>query len=67
MRCKMDNLNIDFKGLLPFVADSFSKVYGEEYHDIILQRLNNTIIIPYYDIEGLDDYIYYIEICKKRE
>lgn len=63
----MDNLSIDFKRLLPFAINAFTKVYGEEYHNIIFQRINNTIIIPYHDIEGLNDYISYIKRCKRRE
>ena len=63
----MDNLNIDFKKLLPFVVDSFSKVYGKEYYDIIFKKINRAVIIPYYDIEGLQDYISYVERCKRRE
>jgi len=63
----MDNLSIDFKRLLPFAINAFAKVYGEEYHNIIFQRINNTIIIPYHDIEGLNDYISYIKRCKRRE
>ena len=63
----MDNLNIYLKEILPFVIDAFTKVYGEEYHDIIFQRINNAVIIPYYDIEGLSGYIPYIKSCKRRE
>ena len=63
----MVNLSIDFKRLLPFVVDAFTKVYGEEYHDIIFQRINNALIIPYYDIIGLNDYISCIKNCKRRE
>ena len=67
MRHKMDNLSIDFKKLLPFAVNAFTKVYGEEYQDIIFQRINNALIIPYYDIEGLSNYIFYIKSCKRRE
>ncbi len=63
----MVNLSIDFKRLLPFVVDAFTKVYGEEYRDIIFQRINNAVIIPYYDIIGLNDYILCIKSCKRRE
>lgn len=63
----MDILNINFKKLLPYVIDAFTKVYGEEYHDIIEERLNKAIIIQYYDISGLRNYIYSIENYKKRE
>lgn len=63
----MDNLSIDFKKLLPFAVDAFTKVYGDEYRDIIFQRINNAVIIPYHDIEGLSDYISYIKRCKRRE
>ncbi len=63
----MDSLNIDFKRLLPYVVDAFTKVYGQEYHDIILRKINNAIIVPYYDIEGLSNYLLYIKKCKRRE
>ena len=63
----MINLSIDFKRLLPFVVDAFTKVYGEEYQDIISQRINNALIIPYYNIIGLNDYISCIKRCKRRE
>ena len=63
----MDNLSIDFKKLLPFAVDAFTKVYGDEYRDIIFQRINNAVIIPYHDIEGLSDYISYIKRCKRCE
>ena len=63
----MINLSIDFKRLLPFVVDAFTKVYGEEYQDIIFQRINNALIIPYYNIIGLNDYISCIKRCKRRE
>ena len=67
MRYKLVNLSIDFKRLLPFVVDAFTKVYGEEYQDIIFQRINNALIIPYYNIIGLNDYISCIKRCKRRE
>lgn len=63
----MDNLCIEFKKLLPFAIDAFTKVYGEEYHDVVLKRLNKAVIVQYYDIEGLDDYLSYIKSCKRRE
>ncbi len=63
----MVNLSIDFEKILPFVVDAYTKVYGEEYRDIVFQRINNAAIIPYYDIEGLDDYLSGIKRCKRRE
>ena len=63
----MDKLGLELKKILPYVIDAYSNVYGEEYRDIISQRINNAIIIPYYDIEGLDDYLSSIKRCKKRE
>lgn len=63
----MDKLNINFKNLLPHVIDAFTAIYGEEYRDIIKKRINNNLIIYYYDIEGLNDYISYIKTCKRRE
>ena len=63
----MVDLNIDFKRLLPYVIDAFSNVYGEEYHDIISERINNAIIIQYHDCEGLRDYLLRIDVYKRRQ
>lgn len=63
----MNKLNIDFNALLPYVIDAFSKVYGEEYRDIISKKLSSAVMFQYYDIEGLNNYILNIKICKRRE
>ena len=54
-------MDIDFKSLLPYVIDAFSLVYGNEYRSIISQKINNAVIVLYYDIEGLNDYILYLK------
>lgn len=63
----MINLNINIKKLIPIVIDIFTEVYGIEYRDIIEKRINNALIILYYDIEGLSNYISFIKRCKRRE
>lgn len=63
----MDNLSIDLKKVLPFVIEAFTFVYGEEYRDIISDKINNAIIIQRYNIENFREYISYIEECQKRE
>ena len=63
----MDNLNIDFNELFPHVVDAYTEVYGSEYHQLILEKLDRTLIIPYLDFEGLSDYVAYIKRCKARE
>ena len=55
------------KSLIPFVAEAYTHVLGEEFEDIIKKRLNNAMIIPYYDVEGLYDYLKDIKRCKRRE
>lgn len=63
----MDNLTINFKKLLPYIIRAFTEVYGEEYYDTISKKINRAIMISYYDIEGLETYISYVEQCKRRE
>lgn len=63
----MDKLNIDFNSLLPYVIDAFSSVYGNEYRSIISQKIKNTVIVSYHDLEGLNDYVSYLKRCKARE
>lgn len=55
------------KSLIPYVAEAFTHVYGEEFKDVINQKLNNAIMFPYYDIEGLNDYLFSIMSCKRCE
>jgi len=63
----MDKLNIDFRSLFSYIIDAFTQIYGEEYRSIISKKINNALIISYYDIEGLHSYLSYIKNCKKSE
>lgn len=63
----MDKLNIDFKGLLPYIVDAFTAVYGEEYRTIISQKVNKTLIISYHDVEGIEGYVRHLRRCKEKE
>ena len=63
----MDRININFKEVMPHVINAYSKVFGEEYRDIIETKLNNAKIIYYLDINGLDYYLNYIRNSKKFE
>lgn len=63
----MDELKIDLYSLLPYVIDAFSLVYGEEYRSIISKKENHVVIVQYFDIVGLENYIYFIKRCKARE
>lgn len=60
-------LDIDFNSLLPYVIDAYSFVYGEEYRSIISKKVRNTVILFYNDVEGLNNYLEYLERCKRRE
>lgn len=58
---------IDFKSLLPHVIQAYTEVFGEEYHELISDKINSSIIIPYNDIEGLEAYIDFRKSKKKEE
>lgn len=60
-------LDIDFNSLLPYVIDAYTFVYGEEYRSIISKKVRNTLILFYNDVEGLNNYLEYLERCKRRE
>lgn len=53
--------------LLPYVIDAYSHVYGEEYRQLINDRVNSACINVYEDVDGLDNYVSYLIACKKRE
>lgn len=55
----MDNFlrNLDATNVirdnLPKIIEVFIEFYGEEYRDLVTEKLNNTIILGYYDSETL--------------
>ncbi len=59
--------NIDFKSLQPYVIEAFTHVYGEEFREVVTDRVNKGIINLYHDVEGLKDYLSFIKICKQKE
>ena len=67
MRCAMFDLDIDFDSAIPHVIDAFTHVFGEEYRDIITERVNRTTIIYYKDPTHINGYISHLKRCKKRE
>lgn len=63
----MDLLHIDFKRFYPDIINAYSKVYGEEYRDLISNQVRNTQLLYSYDLGGIEDYISYLKTCKARE
>ena len=63
----MNLLDIDFQSIRTPIIDAFTFVYGEKYRDIISKKINNTYFISYFDIDGMESYVYYLRNCKGKE
>lgn len=63
----MDHLQINFKELIPYVIEGFTVVCGEEYHDMIEEKLNNLTILDYVDVDGIESYVWYLKDIKSKE
>ena len=63
----MDHLQINFKELIPYVIEGFTAVCGEEYHDMIEEKLNNLTILDYVDVDGIESYVWYLKDIKSKE
>lgn len=64
----MNILDINISDSLPYVVDAFANVYGEEYRDVITDRIyNKTYFFTYNNIDGISDYLYFLRSCKARE
>ena len=63
----MNILNIDVKDYIPNVIEAYIKVFGEEYRDIIQERINSAKIITYKTEQGIENYVIFLENCKARE
>jgi len=64
----MNLLNIDVRQL-PWadIIDAYTKVYGDEYRDVIEKRVNQIIFITYNNVDGIKSYIHFLESCKQKE
>ena len=52
---------------IPYIIDAYAKVYGEKHRSLIEERVNRIIYVTYNDIDGIKDYINFIENSKERE
>ena len=60
-------LNIDIKDKIPDILEAYTKVYGEEYRNLISERLNNIIYLFYNNLQGVSYYYNFLIDCKKKE
>lgn len=59
------NLNIDEKR--EDIIDAFTIVFGDEYNDVIAERVNNTKFLIYTEEDELEKYLDFMELQKRRE
>lgn len=63
----MDISNINIKKYIPNVIEVYTKIFGEEYRNLIEERINNGEIITYFTKEIIRKYMYFLKDCKARE
>ena len=63
----MNLLNIDIKNYIPDIVDAYTEVFGEEYRNIIKNKLNNIQYVIYNNEQGIDNYVHFLEKrCKEK-
>ena len=62
----MDILNINLEKLKSFAIKAYIHVFGEEYKDIIKDRIKSLGWISYDNIEGVESYVDFLKKCKKK-
>ncbi|MCL2354406.1 MAG: hypothetical protein FWC68_00650 [Oscillospiraceae bacterium] len=63
----MNILDIDIQDSIPAIIEAYTKVFGEEYREIIAERINKVVYIFYNTIEGVESYYEFLLQCKDRE
>lgn len=64
----MDNiLDIDLKNYILIIRKAFTRLIGDEYLDVINERLDRVIFLEYNNYNGIKDYYEYLLTVKKNE
>lgn len=63
----MNLLNIDVKDNIPDMVDALVKVYGNEYRDIIAERIDKIHYVMYNDVDCIENYVDFLKTCKQKE
>ena len=56
----MDVFSVDVNDYSQEVLDTYCKVFGEEYRDTIIERLNNSCIVNYCYLQGIEKYVIFL-------
>lgn len=63
----MNLLNIDINDAIPDIKEAYVKVYGEEYREVIENRMSNIIYLMYNTVEGISSYTRELRNLKTRQ
>jgi len=63
----MNLLIMDIRDYIPDIIETMVKVYGDEYRNIISQRINEILYIMYNTVDGMEGYLSFLKSCKRRE
>ncbi len=62
-----DILNFDIKDSIPHIIDAYAEVYGIEHKDLIKQRMRRNIYVIYNNVDGIENYMWFLKDCKQKE
>jgi len=62
----MNYLKLDLENEIPvnLIIETYVEVFGEEYRDLIRERLSKIIYVPYNSSRGVRSYVTFLEECK---
>ncbi|MBR3134732.1 MAG: hypothetical protein IKG56_04640 [Clostridia bacterium] len=63
----MNILDLNIEQYIPTIIDVYTEILGEEYREIIAERLLNARYMSYTTGRGVREYCYFLRTCKERE
>lgn len=60
-------INFNYAALRMPAIMTYTAIFSAEYSDLIHDKLNSVILLPYDNVENADFYIEYLRKCKRRE
>ena len=57
----MNFLDIDIENFKSYIIEAYTKVFGEEYKEMLKDRIERTVLFHYNNVAGMQRYVEHLK------